>query len=183
MLIESIVISLIIGLLVRGRVKHLVSLDLRVPWILFMALGIEVLGGVLQKQGVIPVAGTTLWLHLSVYLFLLAFILANWHFEGVRVLALGTLLNFLVIIFNAGFMPVEVEVPLAMGFEEAKEALSQGMVFGHKVMAADDLLKSLGDIVHIPPPYPFPKTISFGDLLIGIGTGMLIVPHMKKKES
>jgi len=133
LLIESIVISLIIGLLVKGRVKHLISLELRVPWILFMAL--------------------------------------------------GTLLNFLVLIFNAGFMPVEVEVPLAMGFEEAGEALSQGMVFGHKVMAADDLLKSLGDIVHIPPPYPFPKTISFGDLLIGIGTGMLIVPHMKKKES
>lgn len=41
----------------------------------------------------------------------------------------------------------------------------------------------LGDIIHIPPPYPFPKTISLGDVVIGIGMGMLIVPQMKKKES
>jgi len=165
MLIESILISLAIGFLIRGKISHLAGLDLQFPWIVMLALGLELAAGVLQRKGIIPVAGTTPWLHLSVYVLLLAFIIANWQHDGIRVLGLGTLMNFLVICFNGGFMPVEVEVPFLMGFDAASENLRLGMVFGHKVMEGG------------------PKTISLGDVVIGIGMGMLIVPQMKKKES
>jgi hypothetical protein len=59
--------------------------------------------------------------------------------------------------------------------------LKDGYIAGHSVLIKGKTnLWLLGDIINIPPPYPFPQTISIGDIFIALGAFLFIQNNMKK---
>lgn len=81
---------------------------------------------------------------------------------------IGTLLNFIAIVSNGFKMPVLVSEIL--GDVEAKKLyLQTGQDLIHSLLTDKTKFKFLCDIITIPSPYPFPITISIGDVFLLAG--------------
>lgn len=78
---------------------------------------------------------------------------------------LGTLFNFLAIAANDFKMPVYVS-ELLTDVEAKRIFLASGKDLVHSLLTEKTRLKFLCDIITIHPPYPFPKTISIGDIFL-----------------
>lgn len=105
-----------------------------------------------------------------IYTILVIFCYYNLDRKIFILILVGILLNFVVIAFNDGMMPVDVTGALSEGYHAEVEELSKGLVAGHAVLDEESTrLSFLGDVLHIPPPYPFPKTVSLGDIAISLG--------------
>jgi hypothetical protein len=91
----------------------------------------------------------------------------------VKLLGLGLLLNFLVIVLNGGFMPITPEALVRTGYDANVSQLETGYLVGRTKNIVMELgearLWFLSDIVVIPEPFPIPSVLSVGDLLIVVG--------------
>ena len=105
-------------------------------------------------------------LHLGTYVLLFWFALANFRNLILLPLFLGMALNAIAILSNGGRMPVNQEAWESTGLEGAAHS---------NVAVGADRLAFLGDIFALPRELPLANVFSIGDLLLGIGTVMLIV--------
>ena len=85
-----------------------------------------------------------------------------------KLMFLGTLMNFIAIIFNDFKMPV-YNSEMMTEFEIKKIYLQSGQDLIHSLLTEDTKFKIFADIITLPPPYPFPKTISIGDIFLFFG--------------
>jgi hypothetical protein len=104
------------------------------------------------------------------FVLLLVFALRNWHLWGVRVMAVGFLLNLLAISSNGGLMPVSPEEIASVNLLDRIENVQLGEpVPGSKgiLMAPREArLWFLSDIIIFPPRSPVARVYSVGDLLV-----------------
>lgn len=182
MLAEAIIISFIISLLFKGNFKHFAELPIKYMYLPIVAFGLEVLGAKLISYQV-PVFMNnpkliTLMIEIAANGLLLLFFFGNRSILGMKCICLGTALNFIVIVSNSGYMPVDPTLGIEYGYNTALVALENGQVFAHSLMTDATRLNILGDWIIIPPPWPFPKTISVGDILIDLGAFFLIFKGM-----
>lgn len=112
------------------------------------------------------------------YVLLLWFLAVNRWIPAVRIMALGLLLNLLVVSLNGG-MPVTARaVQLAGG---SPEIVGQTETAKHHLAAEDDLLVFLGDV--IPVPRPVGIVLSIGDLLLYAGMAWFVIQVMRGRSS
>ena len=147
--------------LTGGDLRRLATLRMR--WLYLAPLGVLV-------QTVLTIAPSgNHALHAAVYALtyvpILVFLLGNRRVRGVPIIALGTLLNALVIVFNGGVMPAAVTAQRLAG-------LTQGRGFQNSAALAHPHLLWLGDI--IPVPWPLPNVLSIGDCVIYSGLLVLL---------
>jgi len=100
-----------------------------------------------------------------IYIALLYVSLLNIKKSYMMLFFLGTLFNFIAIAANGFKMPVYVS-ELLSDFEAKKMFLLSGNDLVHSLLTKETRLKFLCDIITLHPPYPFPKTISVGDILL-----------------
>jgi hypothetical protein len=104
---------------------------------------------------------------------LLVFALRNWHLWGLRLIAIGLVLNLLVISSNGGLMPVSPEEVASVNLLDRIEGVQMGEpVPGSKgiLMAPGEArLWFLSDVIVFPPRSPVARVVSVGDLAIGFG--------------
>jgi hypothetical protein len=104
------------------------------------------------------------------FVLLLVFALRNWHLWGVRVMAVGFLLNLLAISLNGGLMPVTPEQVASVNLLDRIENVQLGEpVPGSKgiLMAPREArLWFLSDIIVFPPRSPVARVVSVGDLVV-----------------
>ncbi|NLJ58834.1 MAG: DUF5317 domain-containing protein [Tissierellia bacterium] len=80
----------------------------------------------------------------------------------------GTLLNFTAIASNGFKMPVYIPDSF-IDSEIQRLFLLSGKDLIHTLLTEDTKFKFLCDIITLPSPYPFPKTISVGDIFLLAG--------------
>ena len=78
---------------------------------------------------------------------------------------LGALFNFAAIATNDFKMPVYMS-ELLSDVETKKMFLLSGKDLVHSLLTEETKFKFLCDIITLHPPYPFPKTISVGDVFL-----------------
>lgn len=78
---------------------------------------------------------------------------------------MGTLFNFIAIIANGFKMPVYIDETL-LNADVQKIILLSGKDLIHSLLTENTKFKFLCDIITLRPPYPFPKTISVGDIFL-----------------
>ncbi len=178
MYLDIIVLGAIIGWLCKGRLKNLGNLPLKGIW-LFVALGLMELGMVFTQSPDRRMLYQILIMGSAVVLFLL--LLINNRIAGVKIITAGLILNFLVMAVNGGRMPVEEGAAVISGQGDYLPELVSGMSSRHFLMTADTKLKVLADIIPLPPPYPVPRVISLGDILIFAGIIILMTWGMTSK--
>ncbi len=140
-------------------------------WLLQLALFVSPLAGVLAAWGQ-PIHFVSLGM-------LGVCVMANWQAPGVSLLALGMLLNIIVMATNTGFMPVSPSGRQAV--LGADTALSDPGVRTEKtfLMRADTPLWFLGDVV---PVALLGKIYSVGDLIAGVGAFVLVSRRTPRED-
>jgi len=100
-----------------------------------------------------------------VYPVILYVTLLNYKKSYMKLLFIGTLLNFIAIASNDFKMPVFIVETMTNG-QATKLYLEAGQDLIHSILTDSTHFKMLCDIITIPPPYPFVKTISVGDVFL-----------------
>lgn len=183
MLVETLLIASLLGLLFKGRFENLARLKLAYIYIPIVAFALESLGGLMVKHKwpffMSHMDALTLLIEIIVNALLCFFFYRNLKLPGMNMIFLGSVMNFTVILANFGYMPVDPALGLEHGYDPALAALKNGEVFAHALITHETSFTILADVIAIPPPWPFPKTISLGDVIIDLGVILLIFKGMK----
>ena len=165
-----VVAAVALGLLLGGSLARLADLPLRASWLFLTAIGLQV---VAFPVGVLPwttheTLASVLWV--ASYGLLLAAAVLNRHVVGVRLVALGMLLNLAAILANRGTMPVRLEAMHEAGRVEATQANSTAL--------ADPALPWLVDRWAAPDWIPLANVFSIGDVVIAAGAVVIVLAGM-----
>jgi hypothetical protein len=174
MILIALCLALLLGLaVVGGRVSNLASVDVKWGWLAPLAFLMQAYliffpadraGGLLSARSLLLTAS---------HMLLLAVVWQNRHLGGVKLIGLGLLLNFLVMVVNGGFMPITPEALVQIGYDGNASQLETGYIVGRTknvvVEPGGATLWFLSDLVVVPRPFPIPTALSVGDLLIVTG--------------
>jgi len=188
MLIETTILGLLIAV-VSNRWHFLVeNIKIKGVWLPFLAVVIEAGIQFILNRGTSEMRGIVfdyeLTLMVLVYSLLVAFFALNLKTPGVAVLLVGVALNMIVIFSNNGKMPVDIDMAISYGFTQTAEQLKSGLVFGHSALNSETTkLPFLADILHLRPPYPMPKSVSLGDLVLDLGVLMVFILNLRENPN
>lgn len=176
MIVESIILSILIGWVRKGKLRHLGTIEIKGIYLFFIGgMAQVVLFAMADEQG----SGVRRLLydqfyvlHLLTYIIIMVPIVLNLNWRGLNLMGLGSLLNFIPIAANQGQMPVALPAPYAPNFD-----------IGHVLLESGTRFKVLSDIIFIAPPYPMPKIMSIGDFLIMAGVFWLIQSAMMLEKN
>jgi hypothetical protein len=183
MILIALCLAFLLGLaVVGGRVSNLASVDVKWGWLAPLAFIMQAYliffpaeraGGLLSARAMLLTVS---------YILLFVVVWQNRHLSGVKLIGLGLMLNFLVMVVNGGFMPIAPETLVQIGYDGNASQLETGYIVGRtKNMVAEPgeaRLWFLSDIMVIPKPFPIPTALSLGDVLIVLGLFLFLREFM-----
>lgn len=182
MLLDVLVISLIIGLLRGGKLTRLANLPLRRIELIILPFLIQYALVYFGGRGLRLLESWGVYLYIFSYSLLLVAIWYNKHMREMKILGAGIAINFIVILANGGEMPVSVEALSRVGLLNILPLLRSKAYVIHTVLTDHTRLKLLADVIPLPPPYPRPRVLSVGDIIMAVGLFILIQRGMLKKS-
>ena len=161
--VAAVLVALVVPL-AGGHFGNLTRVRLRGAWLVAAALIVQII--------IISIVdGAPEWLsrtiHLTTYVALGIFIVANRHIPWMWLIGLGALANFVVITANGGVMPASERALAAAGRE-----LRPG--FNNSTIVEHPRLSFLGDVMNTPKWLPFANVFSIGDLLLIVGLVLVV---------
>ncbi len=172
MLPEIIIASVISIIVLLFRKKKInirdINIEIKGYQILIIAAVMEITAEFLYKNFNESNMLRILSLNWLIYFAIFIVTLLNIKKPYMKLFLIGTILNFIAIASNDFKMPVLVSDILA-NTEAKKLYLQTGQDLIHSLLTEDTKFKFLCDIITLPPPYPFSKTISIGDILLFFG--------------
>jgi hypothetical protein len=171
LLASIVVIGLLLGWGLGGRIRALGELEVRLWWLIPLALVMQVVS--------IPGAAEGPGRYAPFAVLILSFVLigvvmaANFELRGFPTILLGVLLNLVPIALNQG-MPVSGPAVLEAG--GSLEAVPRQLGEKHHLQRPEDRLTVLADV--IPVREPFNAVVSAGDLVMWVGAGWFVTAAM-----
>lgn len=161
------IIAAIITLLIQKKRLDFNSYNIKIKGnkILILTAVIEITAQFLFKKYTSSSLLKILSLNWIIYIALFYVALLNIRKSYMKLFLLGTLFNFAAIATNDFKMPVYVS-ELLLDVEAKKVFLLSGKDLIHSLLTENTKLKLLCDIITLHPPYPYPKTISVGDVFL-----------------
>jgi hypothetical protein len=172
-LVAAIVGGLVAGYALGGRLANLEHLRLRAPWLVLLALAVQlvVFSPLSEGAGDTAIVAT----HIASYALILTFVVANLRTPGIAIAGAGTALNALVIVANGGLMPATRAALAFAGIPAAAEPHNNSAVADAGVR-----LVFLGDVMAVPEWVPLVANVfSIGDVLIAVGVAWLVAAGMR----
>ena len=178
MFAEVLIVSLVVGFILKGKLSNLKNVDISHIELVFIAYALETALVLLIRNDILHNQIIKYALHLLMYIILLVFVYLNKKFYEVLIIGSGFLLNMIAIFFNGGVMPVSEAVAVKMGLGDIiKNISSYGL---YKLVDGNTVFAFLCDV--IPRPYPRPLVISIGDIVIAVGLFLLVLKLMGNKN-
>jgi len=176
MFIQAVIISIIIGYILKGKINNLENVNVKGGLLAAVAFGLEFTVIILIRKGILTNGTLTYLLDLSMYILLGVFVYLNRKDSFVLLMGIGFLLNAVPILLNGGAMPVSAKAYTAVGLKS--EVTKEGL---YCFINGNTRFWFLGDII----PYKFISklVISIGDIVIAIGLMLFIITGMRKKSS
>jgi len=169
-LLYAVVIGLIVGLVLRGKLAGLASLEFRWAPLAIAGFAVQIAlfsGPIGDRVGVlgpaIYVASTGL---------VLLVVLRNVRISGLAVVAVGAASNLAAIVVNGGYMPASPSAAVAAGRSVAS-------TYSNSAIVESAALAPLTDIFALPRWLPLSNVFSIGDVFIGLGIVVAIVVAMR----
>ena len=177
-----IIISIIIGLLRNGKLSSLSQISLMRIELIVLACLIQAGLIFLGPKKVKFVLDYSSCMIIFSYIILLLAVWYNKELKGMKIIALGIIFNFIVIVANGGHMPVLLSSLYQAGLNNFALVLKEGTYVTHTLITEKTLFIFLADVIPLPPPFPDPSVVSVGDFLMFCGVFSLIQNAMLKKE-
>ena len=159
--------GVIVGMSRGGRLRHMADAPLRVTWLAVVAAGAQFV------FALAPSATAGVVLTGISQAGLLAFLWCNRFLAGALLIALGSLLNSIVIVAN-GAMPVSRDAVLAISRHPAEVSAGR-----HRLLTETDALPWLADIIALPL---LRTVVSVGDVILAAGIGLLVTNLMQPRR-
>ena len=156
LMVAIVLIALVAVPATGGSLRRLGQIRLESPWLIFTGLGVQVLVTIMAPS--LP-TGLAKILHIASYFFILAFLVANRRYPGLKILTFGALLNFVAIAANGGTMPARAAALRTAG-------IGDSVRFANSAVVADARVPFLGDVFAVPARFPLANVFSVGDALI-----------------
>ena len=169
---EAFLLSIVIGILRGGKPARLADVPLRALWLAFIPLTVQI-GMFAWEPLRLTLSDVVPYVHVFTYLVVGAFVWVNRTLPGMRAVAAGILCNGLAIVANGGYMPASASALAGAGMLPVLSALAGGPFHNSILINDRTALWFLGDVFHVPPPFPTPNVFSIGDVLIAIGLFIL----------
>jgi len=178
-----IIISIIVGLLRNGRLSSLSQISLNRIELIILACLIQAGLIFLGSKKVKFVLNYSSYMIIFSYITLLLAVWYNKKLKGIKIIALGIIFNFIVIVANGGHMPVLLSSLYKAGLNDFALVLKEGTYITHVLISEKTLFGFLADVIPLPPPFPDPSVVSVGDFLMFYGVFSLIQNAMVKKQN
>ncbi|HEY2937610.1 MAG TPA: MFS transporter [Gaiellaceae bacterium] len=163
-LLPSIGVGFLFALLLGGKPSRVLDVELRAPWTVALALGIQIV--LFSRISPVAPGDAKDVLHVATYGLLLFFAVVNRRQLALLPVMLGMALNAIAITANHGSMPVTRAAATAAGLAPA--AFQNVSEHAHRLVF-------LGDVFALPRILPLSNTFSIGDLLISFGMVVFVV--------
>ncbi len=173
MLVSSVILAIIIGYLRKGRLSNFENIKFKLWYLISVAFLIQFIGINLQIFNDM----TYYVLHILSYVIIIFVTCINHHLFSVWFLGIGNLMNFVVIAFNEGKMPVKITTKIM-------EITGENPYFdrGHMMMNELTRFKIFGDLFVLDVPVIPVSVFSGGDVLLVIGAFLLIQQGMTAEK-
>jgi hypothetical protein len=186
MILIALCLVFLLGLMAAGgRASNLAHIEIRRSWLAPLAFLIQAYlifspaetgGGLLSSRSLMLVFS---------YGLLFVVIWCNRRLPGAKLVGLGLLLNFLVIVLNGGFMPITPDALVQIGYDDNAPRLETG----YRVAQTKNIVMEpgqarlwfLSDILVLPRAFPIPSALSVGDVFIAAGMFFLLREPMFRK--
>lgn len=143
-----------------GRLQALAGIRPHRPWIVLVALGLQVLAISVVPTWPRPILVAA---HLTSYLLAGWFVVENRRVFGLPLIALGGALNGVTIALNGGTLPASRAALARAGIDPVAGDFNNSAVLAHPHLAW------LGDVFAVPAGWPLANVFSVGDVLILVG--------------
>ncbi|HWC33679.1 MAG TPA: DUF5317 domain-containing protein [Mycobacteriales bacterium] len=169
--------AIIVAACSGGRLSGFAHEELRAPGYVVLAVIAQVVGAVLADHT------STGWIYptgLAVSAACaLVFCIANFRVAGVPLVAIGLVLNAVVVARN-GAMPVSIAAASRAGVSTLTVATDNDP--RHTIAGRGSVWRGLGDVIPVPLPVS-PEVVSPGDVLVAAGLGEFIVVTSRRRRS
>lgn len=178
-----IIISIVIGLFRKGKLSSLSQISIKKIELIVLACLIQ--GGIifLGSKEIKFVLDYSPYMIIFSYIVLLSAVWYNKTLKGIKIIALGIIFNFIVIVANGGHMPVLLSSLYKVGLNDFALVLKEGTYITHILISEETLFRFLADVIPLSPPSPDPSVVSAGDFLMFYGVFELIQNAMLKKQN
>lgn len=185
MFVEPMIFSLIIAKIRKGTFANIEKLEFQKWYLIPIAGGIQLALTLLQRVNPswakVLLEDYFIYIHAFSYILILLFTLMNIKKKSMKLFLIGILLNFLVITFNGGKMPVSIQGIKGIN-SPTIELPYREFDIKHVAVTPNTKLVYLADIILIPRPYPLPKILSIGDVFLMLGLFVFIQEVMVLDE-
>ena len=168
-----VVVGIVLGLLARGDLRRLVSLEFRRVELFYVAVGAQILAFPFAFLPWHTSDGAARALWLASYGLLVCAAVINRHVRGVPVIAAGMVANIVAVVANGGHMPALPQALRAAGLGLRTHYNSTAVAAPH--------LSWLVDRWAVPRDLHMGNVFSVGDVVIAIGAVFLVVSAMGAK--
>lgn len=172
-ILYAVPIGLLAGFVAGGRLTGLATIQLRWSWIIVSGLLTQVL--LFSEPVSARIGGLGPPIYVASTALVIGAVLANRAVTGMLIVAVGAMSNLAAIVANGGYMPADPAALTALG-------AAHPTAYSNSTIVPDPLLAPLTDIFALPAWIPFANVFSVGDILIGIGVGVVIVTAMRASD-
>lgn len=185
MLFEALVLGIIVGLIFKGKINNLSNIQIKKVPLFFAGFIVRYLPRIpfISDINIKPLPENSLSpiFFIISYILIISGICFNLKYKFFIVALIGIIMNFLVVIANGGFMPVN-HVALKIAEYPLSEIVGNLIDPNHIISDANTKLMFLGDFIPLTKPYPVNKILSIGDIVMSFGVFGFIFTKMKSKE-
>lgn len=160
MLFEGIILSIIIGYIRKGRLRHLENLSIKLWYLISVAFLVQTIALRMTQLN----DSMFYTLHILSYIIIMIVCYLNKKQISIVLLGIGNLLNFIVIAFNSGKMPVKVPEFIINPYFDR----------GHTLMVEATKVPIFGDLFLLDLPIFGVRVFSVGDVFLVVGSFLLI---------
>jgi len=178
MFLEAVAIGIFIGGFRGGRLANIIDMNIRGWYLIILSLFLSMSPIFLRNFE--DMTNTSVVLMFMSMVILLLVMALNFDKKGAWIIMVGGLFNVAIMAFNAFKMPVMMSGVESAGITSLMEGITDGTIINYVASEASGIMRIFTKFITVPKPYPFPKILSIGDVLMTIGLIRFIVGEMAR---
>ncbi|MCH4889276.1 hypothetical protein EZV73_16890 [Acidaminobacter sp. JC074] len=177
MFLEATLLGMFIGGFRGGRLTNIIDMNIRGWYLILLSLILSFSPVFLRNfdAGSLPVF--LMFFSMIIMLIVLAL---NLDKKGVWLILLGGVINVVFMLLNNFKMPVSMSGLEAAGLTSMYEGIMDGSIINYVAAETTGVMQFLSKFIVVPKPYPIPRILSIGDIMMTIGLIWFIIGEMAR---